>query len=122
MDIKQALFAFLKKKRKTWDDVEFIIAIGDSDDEDIWKKQFEITKEDFVELATSIDVSDMGFMKFVGKDFYVTSETENGYFEFITIPQRPERKRVLGGPAGVAKAALLGEEDPATRLGIRFNG
>jgi len=105
--MNKCLFKFLKSHGKTFDDIEFIVSEKNY--------RYEITKEDFLEHANDVDEIDICVgLEFVGKDFYVHTNGDFGYFEFVGLPEKP--KHVIN----LAKELLIGEISPAVALGIKY--
>jgi hypothetical protein len=71
---------------------------------------------DFITYSKKIEAIDGSLaILVVGKDFWVTSDTDDGYFKFMTAPKRP--KRIIN----IAEQLLLDSEitDVAVLLGIK---
>jgi len=111
----------LKKHKKTWDDIEYIVVVKEVETRNGTKlDRSGVTKEDFEALAKDIEEFDMtSYLSFVGKDFYVTTDTEAGYFEFIGLPARPTKV------INAAKMLLVNQKDEndiAVIMGLKYNG
>lgn len=112
--------AYLKHKGKTWDDVKFIMTKVfkdcDDDSDNCKLDQFvEITKEDFKTIAMDAEMVDLSlFIKIVGKDWFMSSDTDDGFFEMVEIPKRPSEVYNL------PKELLINEEnvDISSMMGI----
>jgi len=105
----KSLFKLLKSHGKTFDDIDFISSTID-------EEKLEITKEDFLECAKDVDETDINVgIELVGKDFYVHTDGDCGYFEFMGLPKKP--KHVIN----LAKELLAGEKAiPAVVIGIQY--
>ncbi len=111
MNAKKSLFSYMKKKKVSIDDIEYIItpAYKEEDTEDM-----EIDKDDFLSLMENLEADDLTLgIKLIGKNFYITSDIDDaheneGYWGIVRLPPRPNKK------VNVAKMALLsggGEDD-----------
>ena len=109
---------FLKKYKKKFADIKFIIVYDeDDDDEEI---EYEIDIKDFKKYSKKIDAIDISDMiVFVGDDWWITTDTEgfDSYFEFYSMPKKPKKK------INLAKELLLdNNKDAIDILRLRFNG
>jgi hypothetical protein len=92
----------LESNNKTLSDVLFISSHQEDDEDNV----FEISIEDFCRYAKKMKATYASLnINVVGKDFWLTTDTESGFFEFKTMPQRPS------SVINVAKQLLLNSEE-----------
>ena len=109
MNAIKSLYSYMKKKKVSMDEIDYIITEVFNGGENLI--QMEIEKEDFIFLMSGIDVDDLTLgIKLIGKNFYITADIDDaheteGYWGIVQIPPRP--KNVVN----VAKMALLSSTD-----------
>ena len=115
--IYNELVDFLKQENKTFDDIIFIESynyVYDENESCLYK--FEIAKKDFINIAKEEDIHNISDdLKIVGKDWWISTDTNDGFFDFYEIPKKP--KQVMN----LAKELLLSDRKASYILGIAFD-
>ena len=109
------LVEFLGEHKRTIKDIEFIQSYSYDDEGNIY--EFEIEKKDFIKVIKEIESIDGSeTLKIVGKDWWIATDTDEGFFEMYELPIRPMKK------INLAKELLIEpERKPSFILGIEFN-
>lgn len=98
------IISILGENDKSVEDIRFVSSQRMYEDE-----KFEIPIDLFLEKCKLIDpVATSDQIQIVGDDFWLEGDAEDGYFDFIEIPQRP--KKMMSEPQ-LAKKLLEGDEE-----------
>lgn len=108
----------MARNGKEFKDIKYITSYR----EEAWEEdgfdagEFNIEMKEFIEIAKTIDSTYSSLnVRFVGEDFFVTSDSDDGYFSYIEIPQKKSEtfnlaKELLLYPNEKA-GVLMGIED-----------
>jgi len=113
------IIKLLENNNKPFDDILYITSVREErwDENSPSGGEFNIPIEAFIEVSKTIDPLYIEpEINIVGRDFYITSDTMDGYFDFISIPQKKNKtinltKELLQYP-DEKPGVLLGMESP----------